>query len=401
MEKGKSKLMIGLFAFACTTALALTSVFSTSANPDSVIDLEGLPEGTIVSSVSFGSGISGDPVSGEVAVFGYNPAIGPDTNAAMIFDSRCLPAGTPAGCTGNDGDLFWPEAGNTLIISEDLDSSDPDDADVPGAVFTFDYSNWGTGVVTAHSISVIDVETEEAGAASVKLFSGGLGGTLLAEILIPETGNGLHAEIPINVSGVDAMEVDLDGSGAITNISITPDALTPTPTNTPEATSTPTPTSTSTPTQIIVPPLLTSTPTPTSTATPTETSTPSTPTAIELLYFQVDEVSGQQVKLAWATSAEIDHYGFRLYRSQDSSFENAKPIHFEAGAGDVAGSTYAFTDTVPNSGRWWYWLADVDNRGRETIDPAFSPVFADAAGSRSPAKIEFLIFLPVTIVPGG
>jgi hypothetical protein len=396
MKHGKFKFILSLTAFACVMTLVFNSIITASANPDSVIDLEGLAEGTIVSSVSFGSGISGDPVSGEVSVFGFNPVFGPNTNAAMIFDAECLPAGTPAGCTGNDGDLFWPDAGNVLIISEDLDSSDPDDADVPGAVFTFDYSNWGTGVVTVHSISVIDVETEEAGDAKLHLYSGGLGGTLLAEMLIPETGDGLYAAIPINVSGVDAMRVDLDGSGAITNISITPDALTPTPTNTSEATSTPTPTSTSTPTQIIVPPLVTSTPTPTSTATPTETSTPSTPTAIELLDFRVDEVSGQQVKLAWATSAEIDHYGFRLYRSQDSSFENAKLIHFQAGAGDVAGSAYAFTDTVPNSGRWWYWLADIDNRGRETVDPAFSPVFADVPGSNSPAKTEFRIFLPVT-----
>jgi hypothetical protein len=134
-------------------------------------------------------------------------------------------------------------------------------------------------------------------------------------------------------------------------------------------------TPTSTP-GIIIPPNPTSTSTSTP-ITPTPTSTPSEPTAIELLYFRVDEVVGQQVKLAWATSAEIDHYGFRLYRSPDSNFENAEPIHFQAGEGNVAGSTYSFTGTVPNSGRWWYWLADIDTAGRERIDPAFSPVFAD------------------------
>ncbi|HSK86727.1 MAG TPA: hypothetical protein VK880_00110 [Anaerolineales bacterium] len=364
MENGKWKLIISFTAFACVMVLVFTSFISTSANPDSVIDFEGLPEGSIVSSVSYGNGISGDPVSGEVAVFGYNPVFGPDTNAAMIFDAACLPEGTPEGCTGGDSDLFWPKNGNVLIISEDMDSSDPNDADVPGAFFEFDYSNWGTGKVTVHSMSVQDVETEEAGDATLKLFSGGLGGTLLAEIPIPETGDGMNQDIPINVSGVDAMQVDLDGSGAITNISITPYVITP--------------------------------PTPTSTPI-TPTSTPSEPTAIELLYFRVDEVVGQQVKLTWATSAEIDHYGFRLYRSQDNNFSSAEPIHFQAGANNVAGSTYAFTDTFPNTGSWWYWLADIDHAGRETIDSTFNPVFADVA-SNHPAKADFVIFLPMTVV---
>jgi hypothetical protein len=120
------------------------------------------------------------------------------------------------------------------------------------------------------------------------------------------------------------------------------------------------------------------------------------PTAVELLYFRVEEVSGQQVELGWATAAEIDHYGFRLYRSADSNFENAVPVHFQAGAGKAGGSTYAYTDTVPSSGRWWYWLAGIDTSGQETIDLAFSPVFADVPGN-DPTQDESLVFLPLTM----
>jgi hypothetical protein len=333
------------------------SVYANPAAPNqtSVIDFEGLAEGTIVSSVSNGSGISGDVVSGSVSIFGFNPVFGLSTNTAMVFDSRCLPAGTPAGCTGNDGDLFWPEAGNTLIISEDMDSGDPDDADVVDATFAFDYSNWGTGIVTVHSISVLDVETEEAGAANVQLFSGGLDGTLLGTVPIPETGNGLHAEILINVSGVDAMRVDLDGSGAITNIIISPVAFTPTPTDTPTAT----PTETSTPT-----PTATATPTDTPTPTPTPTSTPTEPTAVELLYFQADLTGEDQVTLTWGTASEIGTYGFNIYRSADGDFAHAELVHFEPARGGIVDTTYEWRETVPSSGVYTYWLEEVVNRGR-------------------------------------
>ena len=102
-----SVLVLGTLFYAANL-VPIPSAFAYPAAPrqNSVIDLEGLPEGSIVNSLSYGSGISGDPVSGEVAVFGFNPAFGLDTNAAMIFDSACLPPGTPAGCTGGTVTCF-------------------------------------------------------------------------------------------------------------------------------------------------------------------------------------------------------------------------------------------------------------------------------------------------------
>jgi hypothetical protein len=247
------KLQIGIVIALIVVLLLSTSWVSTQANPGSVVDFEGIPEGTIVDTLSWGFGVSGDFVSGSIAVHGLSPAFDPDQNAMMIFDSACLPAGTPAGCTGGDPDLFHPEVGNVAIISEDLDTSDPDDGDLVGSFFEFDYSGFGSGTVTVESIQVLDVEDIEGG-AQIFVYSGGINGTLLAVVDIPFTGDGGIETVPVNISGVDFMRVTLNGSGAITNVTV-------------EAENVPT-------------------------ATP-PTLTPTEPTAVKLLYFRVEGVNGQ------------------------------------------------------------------------------------------------------------
>jgi hypothetical protein len=322
-------------------AILLLSVRPTRAASEAVIDFEGLAEGMIVSSVSSGNGISGDPVSGYVGVFGDTPVFGSEVNAAMIFDARCLPGGVPASCTGQDGDLYNPEFGNTLIISEDLDSSDPDDADVLGAVFHFDYRTWGPGQVTVSSLTVQDVEEEERQDAKIKLYADGIDGTLIAEVDIPETGDGISLPIDVNVSGVGTMLVDLQGSGTIDNIRISTE-----------------------------------------------------PTAVTLVDFWVEGVDRLQVDLAWTTAAEVDNYGFNLYRSRDLDRNHATPIHFEPAQGGSGGHTYRFTDTVPSAGNYYYyWLADVDTHGLETFHgPIGAEVILDTPNQ------TFLIFMPLSVL---
>jgi len=328
-----------LFSLAVMALLIFTFKPSRAAS-ESVIDFEGLPEGMIVSSVSSGNGISGDPISGYVGVFGYNPVFGPQVNAAMIFDARCLPGGIPASCTGQDGDLFNPEFGNTLIISEDLDSSDPDDADVLGAVFHFDYRTWGPGTVTVKSLDVQDVEEEETQDAIIKLYEDGIDGTLIGEVDIPETGNGKSLPIDINVPGVGTMLVDLQGSGTIDNVRISTE-----------------------------------------------------PTAVTLVDFRIEGVDRKQVDLAWTTAAEVDNYGFTLYRSSDMDQNNAKWIHFEPAFGGAGGHNYRFTDTVPSAGNFYYWLADVDTHGLETFHgPIRAEVILDTPNQ------TFSIFMPLSMM---
>lgn len=147
-------------------------------------------------------------------------------------------------------------------------------------------------------------------------------------------------------------------------------------------TPTPTPTETETPT-----PTSTSTPTPTATATPTPT--PTEPTAVTLLYFRVDSVNGRAVKLVWETAAEIDNFGFNLYRAPVANLDQAVKIHFEPAGASGLGNQYTHTDTVPHYGVWWYWLADVDTSGQETYHP---PVQVDLVAQ---AVLQHQIFIPL------
>jgi hypothetical protein len=186
--------------------LAVTPAFAASAT----IDFEGLAEGTIVGSLSSGNGISGDPFGGDTIVVGVSPHL--EGNQAMIFDATC----STGGCSGDDDDLFNASLGNVLIVSEDGDSTDPDDSDNAGQYLTFDFSGFGPGEVTVESLVVGDVEAEEPGGV-IQLYADGL---LVATIPLPTTGDGVYAIVNIGVSGVDFMVVDFAGSAAVDNIKI-------------------------------------------------------------------------------------------------------------------------------------------------------------------------------------
>jgi hypothetical protein len=209
------------------------------ASPGSVIDFEDLSEGDLASTLTTGGGgISGDPVAGFVEVNGFDPALA--GNRAMVFDSECPLGGIPADCSGGDDDLGTPneafggpghsedgsgasndaELGKILILSEDLDSDDPDDADNFGSRFEFDFSNFGPGAVTVVSLNVLDIEQAEGeGGAKVRVYSD-LGVTLIAEVSIDPTVDNGAATVIIGEDGVVFMEVILNGSGAIDNINI-------------------------------------------------------------------------------------------------------------------------------------------------------------------------------------
>jgi len=193
--------------FLAIVMVAVTFV-PASANPGSTIDFEGLAEGAFVNSVASGAGISGDPVEGSVAVFGYNPFF-PGVNAAMIFDATCS-----GGCSGGASDLYGPAQGNVLIISRDLDQNDPEDLPNPRGYFEFGFSGLGWGWVTVESLVVGDIDSYQAG-ANIQLFGSGV---LLATVAIPVTGDGVYATVPVGVSNVDRMRVYLKGSGAIDDL---------------------------------------------------------------------------------------------------------------------------------------------------------------------------------------
>ncbi len=92
------------------------------------------------------------------------------------------------------------------------------------------------------------------------------------------------------------------------------------------------------------------------------------PTAVELLYFRAVRWINPQVNLEWATALEVDNFGFNLYRASVDDLGQASLIHFEPAAPQGStGATYAYMDTVPYPGSWYYWLVDVDTQGQEQI----------------------------------
>ncbi|NEN91781.1 MAG: hypothetical protein F6K48_23905, partial [Okeania sp. SIO3H1] len=118
---------------------------------------------------------------------------------AMIFDS--------ANPTGEDPDLGTDSEGNILIISEDGDSSDPDD-NADGGVITFDLDN----PVDFNSINFVDIE-ESGGEVRTTDADGNITTTS-----IPAPGNGSLQTLNINDNDVVKIEVDLVGSGAISGL---------------------------------------------------------------------------------------------------------------------------------------------------------------------------------------
>ncbi|HEX2026649.1 MAG TPA: DUF11 domain-containing protein, partial [Nitriliruptorales bacterium] len=204
------RLFIALTA-ALVAFLSLPTSAATGATVlSALVHFEGLSG--FVSEVSSGSGVGGDPIAGSIKVDGVNPSH-PGVNAAMIFDATCG-GGGPGDCTGGDSDLFKPQLGNVLIVSEDLDPSDPDDADLEGSALHFDFSGFGPGLVNVVSLDLLDVEADEPNAV---IETSREGATQTSQEAGP-TGDNQLVTVPVNATDVDTLHVVLNGSGAIANI---------------------------------------------------------------------------------------------------------------------------------------------------------------------------------------
>lgn len=212
-------LKIWILIFFMTIGLygkADVRVFPKTADQDTLIvnfDDGGFNAGNIVSEISF--------EGGSIQVFGFNPKF-PGQNAAMIFDT-----GNP---TGGDFDLGTPneqyggpgmnlEGGlvpendipmhNVLIVSEDLDSSDPDDASGDNTYLSLDFST----VVTLVSLDLLDLDSGE-----VTIILMDSAGNEIYHILVPETGCNGKVNVSFDIEGVSSIYLGLHGSGAMDNL---------------------------------------------------------------------------------------------------------------------------------------------------------------------------------------
>jgi uncharacterized repeat protein (TIGR01451 family) len=117
-------------------------------------------------------------------------------------------------------------------------------------------------------------------------------------------------------------------------------------------------------------------------------------TAIELLYLRAGPKAGG-VLVEWATLLELDTYGFRLYRGQDTHLANAVPVAFVAAEGrDGLGSAYQYLDADLPAGRYYYWLVEVENGGKET---PYGPV--DSLSGWDAADLPYRLYLPLVARP--
>ncbi len=111
----------------------------------------------------------------------------------------------------------------------------------------------------------------------------------------------------------------------------------------------------------------------------------SSATAINLMSFTA---TSQQngVAVRWQTSAEINTFGFRLYRSTDGTRSNAvlvTPELLPAQGRGQGGATYMWTDSTTQAGqRYFYWLQEVEASGATNeYGPATVITSTPASGS--------------------
>ncbi len=119
---------------------------------------------------------------------------------AMIFDS--------ANPTGGDFDLSSETQGNVLIISEDGDSSDPDD-EMFGGTIRFEWDS----LVNVENADFLDIGQD---GGTVELF--GIDGALIQSFEIPNLGNDSEQVLTLGVSDVARMDVNFANSGAVASL---------------------------------------------------------------------------------------------------------------------------------------------------------------------------------------
>lgn len=100
-----------------------------------------------------------------------------------------------------------------MILSEDGDATDPDD-DAKGGIFSFDWEE----PVIIHSIGVLDVNDLPGGIDSGRISTFDAAGELIDADPILGFGENNFQEIAINDDMVRSLQIELAGSGAITEV---------------------------------------------------------------------------------------------------------------------------------------------------------------------------------------
>ncbi|SLN16617.1 Ig-like domain-containing protein [Pseudooctadecabacter jejudonensis] len=142
---------------------------------------------------------AGDLIEGQFVADGVSITSADPTTPVMVFDS--------SNPTGDDNDLATGNLGNVLILSEDRDATDPDD-NANGGTFLINFEN----PAYVSSLTLLDVEA----GATVNYYDSH--GNFLQSVNVTTADNGQHV-VHSNINYVGQIEVILNGSGAIDNLS--------------------------------------------------------------------------------------------------------------------------------------------------------------------------------------
>ncbi len=97
---------------------------------------------------------------------------------------------------------------------------------------------------------------------------------------------------------------------------------------------------------------------------------PVPPSAVELVSFTGMRTGNRQATLLWQTASEIDHFGFKVLRSNNGRITDSQSVGWIPSTidnGPAPGNNYSLVDDVPAPGTYTYWLVDIDTSGVETI----------------------------------
>ena len=164
----------------------------------------------------WGVTISSDNASRPPMLFDSSAPTGGDPDLGtpnQDFGGPGVGSGGTAGAIGENAESL----GRVLIISEDGDTSDPDD-NAGGGVLTFTFAN----PTTIHSIGLLDIDDSSN---EVRLFDAD--GNLIATHNASDFGNNSVQRIVMEATGVSRMEVEFVGSGAITDLHFCEDVSSP------------------------------------------------------------------------------------------------------------------------------------------------------------------------------
>ncbi|MEX3315604.1 Hint domain-containing protein [Sulfitobacter sp. PS-8MA] len=157
----------------------------------------------MIRTLDFNAFAAGTVIDDEYADLGVTVSASGGSGDAMIFDS--------ANPTGGDRDLASDTLEGVLIVSEDGDSSDPDDNAGGGSLF-FDFDD----AVRMKGVTFKDIEETSGDGTRVIFYDEA--GEVIQNHYVKPTGDGGERFVQFNIDGVSRFEVRLEGSGAIDNL---------------------------------------------------------------------------------------------------------------------------------------------------------------------------------------